>query len=450
MSYALIVAKFGGTSVANFAAMNRSADIILTNADTRLVVLSASAGITNFLISLSRGKKLIQRNLLINKIRCIQYEIIDNLKCSNLIRNKIDAIINNINMLSKSALLSTSTILTDELLSYGELMSTLLFVEILRERNINVKWFDIRKVIYTDNNFGHANPKIEIIAKQAILHIKPLIKTALVVTQGFIGSECKGKTTTLGRGGSDYTAALLGEALQASRVDIWTDVIGIYTTDPHIVPKAKRIDEISFKEASEMAIFGAKVLHPSTLLPAIRCDIPVFIGSSKEPKIGGTYIFNKTNSLPLFRALTLRREQILLTLHSINMLHTPGFLVKVLNIIAYHNISINLITTSEVSVAFTIDSTYSIYNTTNLVIQKILTKLSSLCNVKIEENLSLIAIIGNDLSKAKGVGKKIFSILDSFNLRMICYGASNHNICFLVHSVNAENIIKTLHYNLFE
>ena len=150
------------------------------------------------------------------------------------------------------------------------------------------------------------------------------------------------------------TAALLAEALHASRVDIWTDVPGIYTTDPRVVSAAKRIDEIAFAEAAEMATFGAKVLHPATLLPAVRSDIPVFVGSSKDPRAGGTLVCNKTENPPLFRALALRRNQTLLTLHSLNMLHSRGFLAEVFGILARHNISVDLITTSEVSVALTL------------------------------------------------------------------------------------------------
>ena len=150
---------------------------------------------------------------------------------------------------------------------------------------------------------------------------------------------------------------MLAEALHASRVDIWTDVPGIYTTDPRVVSAAKRIDEIAFAEAAEMATFGAKVLHPATLLPAVRSDIPVFVGSSKDPRAGGTLVCNKTENPPLFRALALRRNQTLLTLHSLNMLHSRGFLAEVFGILARHNISVDLITTSEVSVALTMDTT---------------------------------------------------------------------------------------------
>ncbi|AOE39796.1 lysine-sensitive aspartokinase 3 [Pantoea agglomerans] len=450
MSQTLIVAKFGGTSVADFEAMNRSADVVLQDASTRLVVLSASAGITNLLVALAEGQQAPQRAVLLDDIRRIQYAIVDRLQRPEVIRDEIDRMIDNISMLSEAASLATSNALTDELVSHGELMSSLLFVEILRERQVNAEWFDVRKVMRTDDHFGRAVPDVQVLAEQATAQLQPRIEQALVITQGFIGSESEGRTTTLGRGGSDYTAALLGEALNAARVDIWTDVPGIYTTDPRVVPTAKRIDEITFEEAAEMATFGAKVLHPATLLPAVRRGIPVFVGSSKDPAAGGTRVCNETRNPPLFRALALRRKQTLLTLHSLNMLHTFGFLAELFNILARHNVSVDLITTSEVSVALTLDTTGSTSTSASLLTQALLTELSSLCRVEVEEDLALVAIIGNQLSKACGVGKEVFGVLDPFNLRMICYGASSYNLCFLVPGNDAESVVRTLHRNLFE
>lgn len=450
MSQTLIVAKFGGTSVADFEAMNRSADVVLQDASTRLVVLSASAGITNLLVALAEGQQAPQRAALLDDIRRIQYAIVDRLQHPDVIRDEIDRMIDNISTLSEAASLATSNALTDELVSHGELMSSLLFVEILRERQVNAEWFDVRKVMRTDDHFGRAVPDVQVLAEQATAQLQPRIAQALVITQGFIGSESEGRTTTLGRGGSDYTAALLGEALNAARVDIWTDVPGIYTTDPRVVPTAKRIDEITFEEAAEMATFGAKVLHPATLLPAVRRGIPVFVGSSKDPAAGGTRVCNETRNPPLFRALALRRKQTLLTLHSLNMLHTFGFLAELFSILARHNVSVDLITTSEVSVALTLDTTGSTSTSASLLTQALLTELSSLCRVEVEEDLALVAIIGNELSKACGVGKEVFGVLDPFNLRMICYGASSYNLCFLVPGNDAESVVRTLHRNLFE
>ncbi|RRZ88881.1 lysine-sensitive aspartokinase 3 [Erwinia sp. 198] len=450
MSQSLIVAKFGGTSVADYAAMNRSADVVLADPNVRVVVLSASAGVTNLLVSLAEGLEQEQRAYQLDEIRRIQYAIVDQLPHSEVIRDEIDRVLENITMLSEAAALATSTALTDELVSHGELMSSLLFVEILRQREVASEWFDVRKVMRTNDRFGRAEPDVALLAELTQAQLAPRLDKALIVTQGFIGSEPKGRTTTLGRGGSDYTAALLGEALHASRIDIWTDVPGIYTTDPRVVPTAKRIDEITFGEAAEMATFGAKVLHPATLLPAVRSDIPVFVGSSKDPAAGGTRVCNETQDPPLFRALALRRKQTLLTLHSLNMLHARGFLVEVFTILARHNISVDLITTSEVSVALTLDTTGSTSNSDGLLTQALLTELSSLCRVEVEENLALVALIGNQLSKACGVGKEVFGVLEPFNLRLICYGASSFNLCFLVPGNDAEQVVQALHKNLFE
>ncbi|EOZ7509241.1 lysine-sensitive aspartokinase 3 [Enterobacter hormaechei] len=445
-----VVAKFGGTSVADYDAMNRSADVVLADPNTRLVVLSASAGVTNLLVSLSEGLEATERFVKLDALRKIQFDILERLQNPNVIREEVERLLENITTLAEAASLATSSALTDELVSHGELMSTLLFVEIMRERNILAQWFDVRKVMRTSDRFGRAEPDVEALAELTNQQLAPRLDEGIVITQGFIGSEAKGRTTTLGRGGSDYTAALLGEALHATRVDIWTDVPGIYTTDPRVVSAAKRIDVIAFEEAAEMATFGAKVLHPATLLPAVRSDIPVFVGSSKDPKAGGTLVCKKTENPPLFRALALRRKQTLVTLHSHNMLHSRGFLAEVFGILARHNISVDLITTSEVSIALTLDTTGSTSTGDTLLTQSLLIELSELCRVEVEEDLALVAIIGNKLSRACGVGKEVFGVLDPFNIRMICYGASSYNLCFLVPADQAEQVVQKLHQNLFE
>ncbi|EHF8252174.1 lysine-sensitive aspartokinase 3 [Enterobacter roggenkampii] len=445
-----VVAKFGGTSVADYDAMNRSADVVLADPNTRLVVLSASAGVTNLLVSLSEGLEATERFVKLDALRKIQFDILERLQNPNVIREEVERLLENITTLAEAASLATSTALTDELVSHGELMSTLLFVEIMRERNVQAQWFDVRKIMRTSDRFGRAEPDVEALAELTNQQLAPRLADGIVITQGFIGSEAKGRTTTLGRGGSDYTAALLGEALHATRVDIWTDVPGIYTTDPRVVSAAKRIDVIAFEEAAEMATFGAKVLHPATLLPAVRSDIPVFVGSSKDPKAGGTLVCKKTENPPLFRALALRRRQTLVTLHSHNMLHSRGFLAEVFGILARHNISVDLITTSEVSIALTLDTTGSTSIGDTLLTQSLLIELSELCRVEVEEDLALVAIIGNKLSRACGVGKEVFGVLDPFNIRMICYGASSYNLCFLVPADQAEQVVQKLHQNLFE
>ncbi|AYA42205.1 lysine-sensitive aspartokinase 3 [Xenorhabdus nematophila] len=445
-----VVAKFGGTSVADFDAMNNCADIILANTKVRVVVLSASAGVTNLLIALAAGCDSDKRENHLKQIRDIQYAIIERLNTTDVIREEIDRLLENIETISEAASLATSDALTDELVSHGEIMSTLLFVELLRQRNTDAEWFDIRRIMRTNNIFGQAEPDTLQLHALTMEHLHSRLDNTIVITQGFIGREEKGRTTTLGRGGSDYTAALLGEALGLHRVDIWTDVPGIYTTDPRVAPTAKRIDRIAFDEAAEMATFGAKILHPATLLPAVRCGIPVFVGSSKDPKAGGTIVCDKIGNPPLYRALALRRKQTLLTLHSLKMLHARGFLAEVFTLLSRHNISVDLITTSEVSIALTLDTTGSTSTNGSLLTNALLTELSTLCHVEVEEDMALVAIIGNELSRAKGLGKEIFGTLESFNIRMISCGASSHNVCLLVPGKDAEQVIQTLHRGLFE
>ncbi len=446
-----VIAKFGGTSVADYSAMSKSADVILANDNVRIVVLSASAGITNLLIALAKGCDTHKRDELLQQVRDIQYAIVDHLDSAEIIRAEIDRLLTNIARLADTASLATSNALTDELVSHGEMMSTLLFVELLRQRRAKAEWFDVRRVMKTNDQFGHAEPDVSQLNLLAKEHLQTKIGKGVVITQGFIGQDDKNRTTTLGRGGSDYTAALLAEALGLSRVDIWTDVPGIYTTDPRVVPTAYRIEQIAFDEAAEMATFGAKILHPATLLPAVRAGIPVFVGSSKDPNAGGTLVCDKTENAPQFRALALRRKQTLVTLHSLKMLHARGFLAEIFTILSRHHISVDLITTSEVSIALTLDTTGSTGTTgsSSLLTNALMTELSALCRVEVEEDLALVAIIGNTLSQVSGLGKQIFGALESFNIRMISYGASSHNICLLVPGQDAENIVRTLHKNLF-
>ena len=447
----LSVAKFGGTSVANHAAMTACANIVIADPNTRVVVLSASAGITNLLVALANGRDAVERAKLVGEVRQIQENILNELKDASQVRDKIEHILKNIESLAEAASLATSAALTDELISQGEMMSTLIFVQVLRELNTNATWVDVRTVVTTNSNFGKAAPNDEQTQKNSDLILKPLIdRGELVITQGFIGREPSGKTTTLGRGGSDYSAALLAEVLNAKDVLIWTDVAGIYTTDPRIVPAAQRIDTMSFAEAAEMATFGAKVLHPATLLPAVRSNIPVFVGSSKAPQDGGTWVTRDPQPRPTFRAIALRRDQTLLTLSSLSMLHAQGFLANVFAILAKHKISVDTITTSEVSVALTLDKTGSASSGADLLSSDLLAELSEVSSVKVDTGLSLVALVGNDLHISAGVAKRIFDTLEPYNIRMISYGASTNNICMLVHSQQADEVVRALHKSLFE
>ncbi|WP_301098051.1 lysine-sensitive aspartokinase 3 [Otariodibacter sp.] len=447
----LSVAKFGGTSVANYEAMSSCANIVVNDPNTRVVILSASAGVTNYLVELANGCSQDKRAEILSAVKAIQFNIIHQLKNPDAVILQIEELLDQIEALAMSASLATSLALTDELISHGEMMSTLIFTQLLIEKNFPAQWVDIRDVIATDSHFGKARPNDELTQQQSDNLLKPLIAEGkIIITQGFIGRDSEGKTTTLGRGGSDYSAALLAEVLQADDVLIWTDVPGIYTTDPRIVSNAQRIETISFNEAAEMATFGAKVLHPATLLPAVRSNIPVYVGSSKVPEQGGTWVTRDPQPRPIFRALALRRNQILLTLSNLNMLHAQGFLANVFSILAKYKISVDVITTSEVSIALTLDQTGSISSGLEILSEDLLNELRQYSYVKVEKNLALIAIIGNDLHSQPGIAKKLFTILSEYNIRLISCGASSNNVCTLVHNESANDIIKVLHTELFE
>ncbi|NAW81713.1 lysine-sensitive aspartokinase 3 [Vibrio sp. V43_P6S15P86] len=444
------VAKFGGTSVANFEAMSRCATIIENNPNTRLVVISACSGVTNLLVELANGvQNQTHRTELLQNLANIHDAILTQLEDSTKTAAEVYGILDTVTSLAEAASIQASAKLTDHLVACGELMSTHILTQLMCERGIQAVRFDIRDVLRTDDNFGRAEPNIEAISTLAQDKLVPLCQQSVVVTQGFIGSDEAGNTTTLGRGGSDYSAALIAESVKAAGLEIWTDVPGIYTTDPRIAPKASPIPEISFSEASEMANFGAKILHPSTLVPALRHDIPVFVGSSKEPEKGGTWIRHQVESSPLFRALALRCNQTMVTLRSANMFHAYGFLAKVFEILAKHKISVDLITTSEISVSLTLDQTDTSGGAPQLP-QAVREELEELCKVEVEHDLCLVALIGNNMSESKGYAKQVFGTLEDFNLRMICYGASPHNLCFLLHESVSKQAIQKLHTELFE
>ena len=444
------VAKFGGTSVANFEAMSRCATIIENNPNTRLVVSSACSGVTNLLVELANGvQDQTHRTELLQNLANIHDAILTQLEDSTKTAAEVYGILDTVTSLAEAASIQASAKLTDHLVACGELMSTHILTQLMCERGIQAVRFDIRDVLRTDDNFGRAEPNIEAISTLAQDKLVPLCQQSVVVTQGFIGSDEAGNTTTLGRGGSDYSAALIAESVKAAGLEIWTDVPGIYTTDPRIAPKASPIPEISFSEASEMANFGAKILHPSTLVPALRHDIPVFVGSSKEPEKGGTWIRHQVESSPLFRALALRCNQTMVTLRSANMFHAYGFLAKVFEILAKHKISVDLITTSEISVSLTLDQTDTSGGAPQLP-QAVREELEELCKVEVEHDLCLVALIGNNMGESKGYAKQVFGTLEDFNLRMICYGASPHNLCFLLHESVSKQAIQKLHTELFE
>ena len=434
--------------------MLRSAEVSLKQS-SKMVVVSATSGTTNDLIELARTAEKSswdKASVIITKIKNKHEKIARDLelpesefKIMNEMLGELESMSRGIHLLKDCSLKAM-----DSMQSFGERLSSILFTHamnlVLKKANSDhrAKWLDVRDVLVTDNQFGKARPQTNEIIKAcdkklgAIRH-----ENTVYVTQGFIGQTLDGMTTTLGRGGSDYSAAILAEGIKADILEIWTDVAGIATTDPRICPEARAISEISFKEASELATFGAKILHPATLMPAIRSQIPVFVGSSFEMGAGGTWIKKEVDDAPLIRAMALRRKQVLVTLSTPEMLYTHGFLYQIFKVFNDHKVSIDAITTSEISVSMTLDDSA-------LLNKDLIRDLEELAVVQVEEDLSLVSLIGNNINHTPGLAKKIFNAIDGINVRMICLGASKHNFCFIVDGSAGEEAIKKLHKTFIE
>ncbi|NCP63978.1 MAG: lysine-sensitive aspartokinase 3 [Paraglaciecola sp.] len=445
----LNVAKFGGTSVANFAAMQNCAKIVKNNLNTKVVVVSASAGVTNLLVDIAHTPLTSEQiHSKVAEIAVIQQAILHALDKPQEVNDKLAELMDSLTTLATHEELLHRPDLKDALISHGERLSSLLFSAVLKEFGVNASNYDVRKVLKTDSEFGQAAPQLNDIRQAAQRLMLPELSHTVLVTQGFIGADEAGNTTTLGRGGSDFTAALLAEALDAATCEIWTDVIGVYTTDPRITSAAQPLPELSFEEAAEMATFGAKVLHPATMEPALRQNIKVFVGSSREPEKGGTWIVRDCQHEPAYRAITRRKDQVMVTVKTPKMMFAQGFLQKVFTIIAKHKLSVDLVTTSEIAVSFTLD------NPPNSVLQRLnretLDELREFCSVLVEENFDLVTVVGNNMQSAAGVSSKIFSAVSDYNLRMICYGANPHNMSFLVRGSDSTDVVKVLHKALFE
>lgn len=449
---ALVVSKFGGTSMGNAECMLRSATVSVQQ-NSYLVCVSATSGSTNQLIAIGQAAAQSLKDVsdkLVQEVIQRHNQIADELKLSSARKEVLIQMYVELESVAQGMRLlqDCSPRALDIILGLGERMSSVLFAQAMENTlsqqgsNKKVVWLDAREIIITDDQYGKARPQIDLIEKncqQKIIKKYPDIENTLIVTQGYIGRGLSGHATTLGRGGSDYSAALFAEGLNADVLEIWTDVPGIATTDPRICKDARSIDEISFKEASELAVFGAKVLHPATVEPARRKNIPVFVGSSFDSGKKGTWIKKEVQEAPLMRAMALRKNQSLVTLSTPEMLQTHGFLFKIFKVFNDYKISIDAITTSEISVSVTIDGSITTH-------QELIDELRKFAEVHIEEGLSLISLIGNNINHTSGLAKKVFSAISDINVRMICLGASKHNFCFLVDATCGERAIQKLHH----
>lgn len=443
----LSVIKFGGTSVVNFEAMSRCADTVTETHGTKVIVISALATITRSLISLSKQNiSAKNKKAIIQEITDKHYQILNSFKNPDIIKNVLNSLLQKSSHLSKILSSQKDQKLTAELLALGEQMSSLLFTALLNERNVSAVNFDVRKVLKTNSDFLNAEPDITEIKKSCELYLIPLCKKQTIVTQGFIGSNANGNTTILGMESSDYTAALLAEALQADHFEIWTDVSGVLTADPKITNRAYTIPELSFQEAMELTKFGAKVLHPATIQPALRKNIKFCVACNHDPQ-QKTWIYDKKNNdIPNLCAISLKKNQILLTIKNSKR---TDFSASIFDIFSKYNISPDLITNNNSFISILIDDNQQELTQESLLSQNLVTDLTDIGQIEIQKQSAIIALIGNNVYKHQLINTILFDFLKANNINPIFHSSSSHSICFLVDSSIAENLTKELHDKLF-
>ncbi len=444
----MIVLKFGGTSVQNAEMMDATLAIVERQIDRApVLVASAMARVTDQLQEIAKlvgagseaEAEAILSAVLERHLACARAF----LSGANLARCEADlngvcgelrAFIKALAMLKEWSKRSN-----DAILSFGERLSTIVLLHRARERGMQVELFDSRELVKTDDNFTSAVPIEDLTNRLISSRVRPQPGT-LAIMQGFIASTSGGATTTLGRGGSDYTATIVGAALRAEEVQIWTDVTGIMTSDPRIVKSARTIDQISYREAAELAYFGAKVIHPSTIQPAINLGIPVWVKNTFRPDDAGTKI---VSSIPAngLKAIACKKGITLVSISSSRMLLAYGFLRRIFEIFEKYLTPVDLIATSEVSVSVTIDNPAAV--------NSIARDLSEIGTVGVEAEKSIICLVGQDLWKDTVFLARVFSCLKSTPVRMICLGASDINLSLVVPVESTDESVRSLHEEFF-
>jgi aspartate kinase len=334
--------------------------------------------------------------------------------------------------------------ISDLIVSFGERVSSRIVAQAFKERAVNGVHVDARDIIITDSQFQKAVPQDALIEKHAVEILRPLINQGKVpVMGGFIASNEAGITTTLGRGGSDFTGALLGGALVADTIEIWTDVDGIMTCDPRVVPEALRVKAISFEEAAELAYFGAKVLHPATILPAVKKNIPVQVLNSRNPSCEGTRITSLAPPCKSpFKSIAVKKKLSIIDVVASRMLMTHGYMKSIFDIFDKYECPVDMVSTSEVSVSLSVDS--------NDKLPAIAADLSQLADVKYEGRKALVCLVGDDIRGRNGMAAQVFTAISHINVRMISQGASEINMSFMIDEDDSDEAVRALHAAFFQ
>jgi aspartate kinase len=447
----MIVAKFGGTSVADAAAVGRLIEIVGSRISERpLVVVSALAGVTDALLDLARQADTEDATSLDQAVGSLVHRHAQMAHALPGAGPALDFIAADAEQLRGELVQMEDRVATpaqlDALAARGELWSSKLVAGSLAGCGMDAVWVDVRPLMITDTRHTRATPYLQVVNQRARDCLKPLCESGKIpVTQGFIGSTATGVPTTLGRGGSDFTAALLGAALGVSRVEIWTDVDGLMTADPRIVASARTLARASYEEAAELATFGAKILHPATALPLIRAGIPIVILNSTRPDRPGTMIepeavLEQVGDSPI-RSISWKQGITVINIRAPRMLGTYGFLRALFEIFERHETVVDVLASGEVSVSLTIEDRSRL--------SSLLRDLGDLGEVWIEEKRAIIAIVGIGLRNTPGLAARVFNAVWPANVEVISQGASSINMTFVVREEDGPDVVRRLHREFF-
>ena len=447
----MIVCKFGGTSVADADAISRAASIIEGKRNRQpVVVVSALGGVTNDLLDVAQRAADGTLLLALTKVESLRQRHLDTVARllegspeRDDIEAEVSAGLDELAHLAEA--FSTLGFVTprslDAVAAIGELLSSRIVAAAFRHRGVPAAWVDAREVTITDDHFTRATPDVARIAAAAREQVRPLVLQGQVpVLGGFVGATPQHITTTLGRGGSDYSASLIGAALEADAIEIWTDVDGMLTADPRIIPTARLIDRIRFDEAAELAAFGAKVLHPSTIAPAVQQGIPVYVFNSRRPDGTGTMITFDAPRHPV-RAIAGKRNKTLVKIGSARMLLAHGFLRRVFEVFDRHRTSIDVVTTSEVSVSLTLD------DATHL--EAIVADLSEFGDVSVAQQRGLVAVVGAGLADGTATLAQALAALHPIPVHMASLSATGLNFTLVIDDAQVVPALHRLHDTFF-
>ena len=448
----MIVMKFGGSSVESAAAIRRIASVVQSRLSRKpVVVVSAMGKTTNKLLAIAGIACNGEREtalVLVEELRALHLREGSELIGKGRLRADMEATINSLfdeleELLKGISVLGELTPrATDAVAAYGERLSSAICALAFEELGIPSIHIDARDIIVTDGRHTQATPLLPQTYARVEATVPPLAAERVVVMGGFIGATEHGITSTLGRGGSDFTAAIVGAGIGAAEIQIWTDVDGMLTVDPTVMPGGHRVRSMSFAEAAELAYFGAKVLHPSTVLPAVEKNIPVLILNSRRPDVEGTRIVREAVPCAnIAKSIACKKSITLVNIVSTRMLMAHGFLRRIFEIFDRFETSVDMVATSEVSVSLTID------NTSRL--RDIVRELRQFAEVTVEEDQAIVCIVGDNIRQTPGVAGHVFRAIEDINVRMISQGASLLNLSIVVAQEDLKSAVQRLHAEFF-